>query len=151
MSEDKIISADDALLQERAKLLAELSTLTKAADEVTRLREENARLREATTPICIGRRIIGILAEEGAWTSENGASVIAADELFRNDPYEENARLREKVSRVRLYATAPLKLEAMTAERDSLREENAWLKEEIEEWARSHAILVQQICETSDD
>lgn len=32
-----------------------------------------------------------------------------------------------------------------------LLRENARLKEEIEEWARSHAILVQQICETSDD
>ena len=50
MSEDKIIAADDALLQERAKLLAELSDITKAADEVTRLREENARLRETLTP-----------------------------------------------------------------------------------------------------
>ena len=44
MSEDKIIAADDAALQKRAKLLAELSDITKAADEVARLREENARL-----------------------------------------------------------------------------------------------------------
>ena len=82
MSEDKIISADDAILQKRAKLLAELCDITTAADKITALREENARLRE-------------------------------------------------KVSRVRLYATAPLKLEAMTAERDSLREENARLRETL--------------------
>ena len=45
MSEDKIIAADGAALQKRAKLLAELSDITKAADEVARLREENARLQ----------------------------------------------------------------------------------------------------------
>ena len=62
--------------------------------ELLRLRAENEKLRAATTPICVGRRIIGILAKEGAWTSEDGASVIAADELFQRDPYEEIEKLR---------------------------------------------------------
>ena len=46
-------------------------------------RERNA----ARIPICIGRPIIEILAKDGVWISVNGNSVIAADCLFRNNPY----------------------------------------------------------------
>jgi hypothetical protein len=49
-------------------------------------RERNA----ARIPICIGRPIIEILAEEGAWASTNGNSVIASDCLFRKNPYSAN-------------------------------------------------------------
>jgi hypothetical protein len=42
----------------------------------------------AMNPICIGKPIIEILAKEGAWTSEDGNSVIAADCLFEKNPYE---------------------------------------------------------------
>lgn len=69
-----------------------LDTLNRIINE---LRAENARLLKATTPICVGRGVIGYMAKDGIWTSENGASVVAADELFRNNPYEEIARLRE--------------------------------------------------------
>lgn len=69
------------------------------AREILRLRAENEKLRAATTPICVGRRIIGILAKEGAWTSETGASVVAADELFCNDPYEVIEKLRAALKR----------------------------------------------------
>ena len=41
----------------------------------------------ARIPICIGRPIIEILAKDGIWMSTNGNSVIAADSLFRNNPY----------------------------------------------------------------
>lgn len=41
--------------------------------------------------ICVGRPMIEILANEGAWTSTNGHSLIAADSLFRQNPYEEKA------------------------------------------------------------
>jgi len=41
----------------------------------------------ARIPICIGRPIIEILAKDGIWMSVNGNSVIAADCLFRNNPY----------------------------------------------------------------
>lgn len=77
-----------------AETKSERDTFEVAFQEIARLREENARLQKVATPICVGRTIIGILAREGAWTSENGASVIAADELFWNDPYEEIANLR---------------------------------------------------------
>ena len=93
------------LREELAAVTERMSKLdferTAAELERDALREENARLQKATTPICVGRRIIGILAEEGAWTSENGASVIAADELFGNDPYKEITRLREENARLR--------------------------------------------------
>ena len=71
----------------------------KVAIEIARLRAENEKLRAATTPICVGRGIIGILAKEGAWTSEDGASVVAADELFCNDPYEVIEKLRAALKR----------------------------------------------------
>lgn len=58
----------------------------------------------ATSAICIGKPIIQILAKEGMWVgSIDGHGVVAADELFRNDPYE--------------------KIEALTIERDSLKAE----------------------------
>jgi len=45
------------------------------------------KLQVAKTPICIGRPIIEILANEGIWVSDNGNSVVAADDLFQNSPY----------------------------------------------------------------
>lgn len=67
MSEDKIIAADYAILEERAKLLAELSDITKAADEVTRLRKENARLRGL-----LDEAFVNLIARVKAATQETG-------------------------------------------------------------------------------
>jgi hypothetical protein len=53
----------------------------------TEIRELKEKLTQAQTPICIGSPIIEILATEGIWTSMNGNSVIAADDLFHNSPY----------------------------------------------------------------
>ena len=55
-----------------------------------------------------------------------------------------------RFSRHKQCMSTDLEVEA-AAEITRLREENARLREEIEEWARSHAVLVRQICETSDD
>ena len=52
-----------------------------------------SRIAELEVPLCIGRRTIGIMAEEGMWQSENGRAVVAADELFRQDPYARIAAL----------------------------------------------------------
>ena len=57
------------------------------------LREADARIAELEVPLCIGRRTIGIMAEEGMWQSEDGRAVVAADELFRQDPYARIAEL----------------------------------------------------------
>lgn len=51
-------------------------------------REKLAEAQKAQIPICIGRPIIEILAAEGIWTSTNGNSVVAADDLFQNSPYQ---------------------------------------------------------------
>jgi hypothetical protein len=66
------------------------------------LHESLAKAQLASVPLCIGRPIIDILAKEGQWISESGQGVVAADDLFRNSPYdaldEANAdrlRLRE--------------------------------------------------------
>ena len=50
----------------------------------------------ARVPICIGRPIIEILAAEGVWTAMNGNSVIAADCLFRQNPYQGNTQLSDE-------------------------------------------------------
>ena len=52
-----------------------------------------ARIAELEVPLCIGKRTIGIMAEEGMWQSEDGRAVVAADELFRQDPYARIAEL----------------------------------------------------------
>ena len=51
--------------------------------------------------ICIGRPIIQILADQGAWSSADGESVVAADELFKNDPYAEIERLRKEIEQLK--------------------------------------------------
>jgi hypothetical protein len=50
----------------------------------------------ARVPICIGRPIIEILAKEGMWTSMNGNSVVAADCLFRQNPYQGNDKVQPR-------------------------------------------------------
>jgi len=51
--------------------------------------------------ICIGQPIIQTLARDGAWKSDDGSmAVIAADELFRNDPYAEIERLRAVLQQI---------------------------------------------------
>lgn len=51
--------------------------------------------------ICIGRLIIETLAREGAWTSESGESVVAASDLFGNNPYDEIKRLIDIIENMR--------------------------------------------------
>ena len=53
--------------------------------------ELNRLLETIRVPICIGRSIIEILAKDGAWSSENGVELIAADCLFKK-----NFQLTEK-------------------------------------------------------
>jgi hypothetical protein len=69
--------------QERDRLLG----------EVERLRGE---LEAARVPLCVGSTTIGRLAETGAVRFEDGRGLVAADDLFQNDPY---LGLRSAVSR----------------------------------------------------
>lgn len=46
--------------------------------------------------ICIGQSLISILAEEGSWQSEDGRCIVAADDLYKNDPYIEINRIRSE-------------------------------------------------------
>lgn len=53
----------------------------------------------AKAPVCVGPRTIGILAETGQWLSEDGLrGLIAADELFHQDPYKELDALRVQLA-----------------------------------------------------
>jgi hypothetical protein len=62
-----------------------------------------------SAPICIGRPLITILANEGAWAASDGGAVVAADDLFKANPYDEIARLRS-ARRADLWVTATLSL-----------------------------------------
>lgn len=64
------------------------------------LQAEVERLRKASVPVCVGRPLIQILAAEGQWVSEDGQGLIAADCLFRKDPYIELEKLRGQVEAV---------------------------------------------------
>jgi len=61
------------------------------------LQEEVERLRKASVPICIGLPLIRILAAEGQWISKDGQSLIAADSLFKKDPYIELEKAQTEV------------------------------------------------------
>jgi hypothetical protein len=69
-----------------------------ALDEINDLRAQVARLEQekaaALVPICVGKEVIAWLASQGAWKADDGRAVVAADELFHNDPYLEIAGLR---------------------------------------------------------
>ena len=64
---------------------------------VESLQEEVERLRKASVPICIGQPLIQILAAEGQWISMDGQSLIAADSLFKKDPYIELEKTHTEV------------------------------------------------------
>jgi hypothetical protein len=84
-----VIAAIDAALQgdgDGVVIADKDIALRKAYDAIETLRKERD---EARVPLCIGRSIIGILAREGGWFSENGQGVIAASCLFQQDPYEQ--------------------------------------------------------------
>ena len=55
---------------------------------------------EQPSAICVGRPLITILANEGAWSSYDGRAVIAADDLFHANPYDEIDKLRVEVKRL---------------------------------------------------
>lgn len=48
--------------------------------------------------ICIGPPLISILAKEGQWVGSDGHGVVAADELFRQDPYEKIIQLERELN-----------------------------------------------------
>lgn len=67
-----------------------------------KLHVENEKLRKASTPICIGESLITILANEGHWASMDGNSVIAASELYHNNPYDTIRRLESYIRDITL-------------------------------------------------
>lgn len=73
---DSVIEANK--YQESGDLISDLINL---ACTLERQRDE------ARIPICIGQPIIQILSKEGQWVSINGNGLVAADCLFRKDPY----------------------------------------------------------------
>ena len=81
----------------------------------------NARIELLQTPICIGRPLITILADKGAWVANGGAgaAVVAADELFKANPYDKIDELH--ISYDRLFAESTAIIEELRAEVEKLR------------------------------
>lgn len=63
---------------------------TEAADVIEALEK---RIAVLSAPPCIGETTIRLLAKEGACEWEDGRAVVAADDLFRQDPYTRIAEL----------------------------------------------------------
>lgn len=78
-----------------------LSGNPKALAAVEQLIEEVGRLQKASVPVCVGRELIQILAAEGQWVSMDGHGLIAADGLFRKDPYIELEKAQAEVEELR--------------------------------------------------
>lgn len=72
---------------EREALEAEVERLTRERDA-------------ARVPLCIGRRTISKLAAEGAYLAEDGRGLIAADDLFHQDPWRERDAAREALREI---------------------------------------------------
>ncbi len=72
--------------------------------EINQLKTE---LKTAKIPLCVGKPSIKILAREGQWLSENGNGLIAADCLFKKDPYEEIDQLRKVCDELCFAVTNP--------------------------------------------
>jgi len=68
--------------------------VSKQRDE---LLEEVEQLQKASVPICIGRPLIQKLAAEGQLVSMDGQSLVAADSLFKKDPYIELEKAQTEV------------------------------------------------------
>ena len=78
--------------------------LVKQADACARLRAEVERLTKAAVPLCIGAPIIGILAREGRYLSGDGQGLVAADDLFRKDPFDRAEKAESQLHALRLVA-----------------------------------------------
>jgi len=83
------------LADERAK---KSDALIAAVQDIERLTAERDAAR---IPICVGQPIIQILANDGLWAIENGNSLVAADSLFRQDPFAERDAARADAARLR--------------------------------------------------
>lgn len=78
-----------------AAIAAALTSSKAEIERVTRERDE------ALTPICLGRETIARLAAEGGVVFDDGRALVAADDLFQNDPFARVATLTAEVGRMR--------------------------------------------------
>lgn len=89
---DCTCGVDETSCRHCSKHIRAFQIATKAIGEIERERNE------ARVPLCVGKPIIQILAKEGQYLSDDKRGLIAADCLFRKDPYEELDRLRARVA-----------------------------------------------------
>jgi len=111
-----------------------------------------ARIQELEVPLCIGRPIIGLLAKEGGWTSSNGRSVVAADELFGSDPYERIAEL-EATAKAPLPGEVAGLIEGLRAYAKTSLAAAPSMIEQCMEWKAATALerMAREIERLSDD
>ena len=68
------------LQNEIARMEAEQETIRSMKDK---LWKAERRIEDLLVPLCIGKTMLSMLKQEGAWVSENGRGLVAADDLFR--------------------------------------------------------------------
>lgn len=95
-------------------------------DDYSLLEQELEKVKLAAVPICVGPPIIGILAQEGQWVSSTSQALVAADGLFKKDPYAAIEALHEEL------ACASTSLQLLRAERDAALVDSLAKNAEIE-------------------
>lgn len=89
--------ANELWEQQKELALEYLADIEKANERIAELEDaleaQAKRIACLEAPLCIGETTIRILAKEGAKVFENGQGLVAADELFKQDPYDRIAEL----------------------------------------------------------
>jgi hypothetical protein len=91
------------------------------------LEAQARRISELEVPLCVGETTIRLLAKEGACDWTDGRALVAADELFRQDPYARIAELEKMLAVHRL----AVDVDALKARIAELEAENEELKKAI--------------------
>lgn len=94
------LRATIATLQAEAARMVGPDSETQAT--VRRLAETTRERDRLRIPLCIGRMTITRVATEGAVQFDSGHALIAADELFHQNPYDQIKALRQQLGRERL-------------------------------------------------
>jgi hypothetical protein len=95
------------LRKEADMMHSEYKTARASIDDLKAALEAQARrIAELEVPLCVGETTIRLLAKEGACDWTDGRALVAADELFRQDPYAriaeleaENEELKKAISK----------------------------------------------------
>lgn len=96
--------------------------------------------------VSVGKEMIGILARDGMWKSpDDDSGLVAKDELYQHDPYEEIERVESDLARTESERNRTL------AKLDEVWKVNGELRSDLVEARKSIARLKQIVSEQAND